>query len=145
MIQTAEQAAQAEDLLVRIREASARFQEAERILGHNDDRTAEQAYRERLAELRRLGAQIPDSPRSFADIVALAELASHEDMNVYDDVNVHCYRFMRLAVGLVTAILQFAEACEGVQEAATVGEYAAFGMQGLPQFEHVKALRPVLM
>jgi hypothetical protein len=64
--------------------------------------------------LREFKAQIPDSPRSFADIVALAEMASHEDMNEYDDVlmNVHCYRFMRMAVELVTAILQFAEARE---------------------------------
>jgi hypothetical protein len=113
MIETAEQSAQAEELLTRIREASARAHEAHQFWGDNDNRIAQQAYRERLAELREFKAQIPDSPRSFADIVALAEIiAGHEDFNVYEDVNEHCYRFKRLTVELVTAILQFAEACE---------------------------------
>jgi hypothetical protein len=118
MIETAEQAAQAEDLLVRIREASARAHEAHQFRDDNDDPIAQQAYRERLAELRGFKAQIPHPPRSFADIVALAEIASHEDMNEREVdmlINAQCKRCIRVGVefvALLTAILQFAEACE---------------------------------
>jgi hypothetical protein len=81
-----------------IRQRRAGNEEAQRFWDDNDDRIAEQAYDERLADLREFKAQIPDPPRSFADIVVWAEIAIHEEPR----------SFFNLAIELVMAIRQFA-------------------------------------